>query len=248
MKSFSSIIAIFVWLLFLLGSITAQANIPVTSDSRIKTFVFNENDIFRLTVHYGYMTSIEFSKDEEITTIAPGNSHSWKFIKEGRRLFIKSLEGAAHTNVTIITTKRTYHFEIESKDPDGHLDEQLVYVVRFFYPDTFLDRPRPRINTKQFVKAPVISAPRNNFNFDYTLSGPDSIAPIKVFDDGNATFMQFANNNEIIPHFFTITADQKEKRASYLREGEFIVISAIAPKLILRLGNDQVDVYNEKLQ
>lgn len=258
--------------------------IPITTDSRIKTFVYNENEVFHVTVHYGYITSIEFAKNEDILTIAPGNGYSWKFTKDGRRLFIKALEGAAQTNVTIITNKRTYQIELESRSPSEGIDEQLVYVVRFFYPDELLDKPRPNVDTNRFVPpssapSPVSSAdtfpggmpsmyPANDnpfasptaalppssskiqaqstYNYNYTLTGPDRIAPLKVFDDGSATLFQFPNHNAVIPHFFVKGADGKETQTSYTIKGDYIALGQITPEIVLRLDSDEVHVYNEQ--
>jgi type IV secretion system protein VirB9 len=257
---------------------TAFSAVPITTDSRIKTFVYNQNEVFYVTVHYGFMTSIEFANNEDILTIAPGNGYSWKFIKEGRRLFIKALEGAAKTNVTIITTKRTYQFELESKNPSDGLDDQLVYVVRFFYPEEMLDQPRPKVDTERFAPTSVAAPPQapletevfsptaparpvveaspfpsastplaeKRYNFNYTLTGPENIAPLKVFDDGKSTFLQLPNNNAVIPHFFVISPDGKETPISYTIKGEYLLLAAVAPRIILRLGQDEVTIFNEQ--
>ena len=39
---------------------TAHAAQPITTDSRIKTLVFNANEVFNITTHYGYQSNIEF--------------------------------------------------------------------------------------------------------------------------------------------------------------------------------------------
>lgn len=107
---------------------------PITTDSRIKTFIFNENEIFRVVIHTGFQTSVEFAKGEEVQTISIGEAYAWKLTPIGRRLFIKPLENNIHTNMTVITNKRTYQMEIRSKSPEDEVDEELSYVVRFYYP------------------------------------------------------------------------------------------------------------------
>lgn len=110
--------------------------VPITTDSRIKTLVFNENEIYQLKFFFGYQSFIEFSNDEKIELISLGESYSWKITPIEQRLFIRPLVIGAHTNMTIITSKRTYQFDISSGQYDGRSDEELVYTVRFFYPDT----------------------------------------------------------------------------------------------------------------
>jgi type IV secretion system protein VirB9 len=44
------------------------------------------------------------------------------------------MEKNIRTNMTIITNKRTYQFDIVSKELEDENDKDLVYVVRFQYP------------------------------------------------------------------------------------------------------------------
>lgn len=116
---------------------------PVTTDSRIKTLVYNANEVYELKFYYGYQSFIEFGEDEEIEMISIGESFAWRLTPAGKRLFIRPLEIAGHTNMTIITNKRTYHFDIRSGEYDGRADEELVYTVRFFYPQIGQPLPIP---------------------------------------------------------------------------------------------------------
>jgi type IV secretion system protein VirB9 len=196
-----------------------------------------------MTVHYGYQSSIELHPKEKLKTLSLGNSYSWKITPTDGRIFIKALEGNAHTNMTIITNKRTYQFELQSRNPAEITDEELVYVVRFYYPDGSIDLPRPQITTKRYLPPELLTKPVYNFN--YTLTGPDVIAPIKAFDDGKKTYLLFANNNALIPHLFARMPNGQEQRVSYTRKAEYVVIDAIVPELILRLDHHIVNIYNE---
>ncbi len=75
-------------LIILLISPVVNADEPITTDNRIKTYIFNENEVFRLLVHFGYQSSIEFGDGEKISTISVGDSYAWKITPVGRRLFI----------------------------------------------------------------------------------------------------------------------------------------------------------------
>src|SRR5690606_36188032 len=85
-------------LLFCLSAIFAFAKnsfsqpVPITTDSRIKTLVYNPNVVYQLKFHYGYQSFIEFSDDEEIEMISIGESFSWRLTPAGKRLFIRPLE------------------------------------------------------------------------------------------------------------------------------------------------------------
>jgi type IV secretory pathway VirB9-like protein len=115
------------------GVVAAQ---PIVTDSRIKILVYNANEVFTVTTHYGYQANIEFGLKEEIETVSVGDRVSWQIVPAGRRLFIRAMEENAHTNMTVITNKRSYQFDLRSSASNAvYGSEELVYVVRFFYPE-----------------------------------------------------------------------------------------------------------------
>jgi type IV secretion system protein VirB9 len=144
------LIKILLTILFFSSNVLAE-EIPITTDSRIKTLVYNVNEIHQLKFHYGYQSYIEFAEDEKIETLSLGESFSWRLTPMGQRLFVRPLEISAHTNMTVITNKRTYHFDIKSGEYNGKVDEELVYVVRFYYPEIL----------EQIVKTPAIETPES---------------------------------------------------------------------------------------
>jgi type IV secretion system protein VirB9 len=107
---------------------------PIATDRRIQTYVYSENEVFKLVIHYGYQTSIEFATGEQVKTISMGDNFAWKITPSGSRIFVKPLQENVHTNMTIITNMRTYHFDLFSKAATDLDDNELVYVLRFFYP------------------------------------------------------------------------------------------------------------------
>jgi type IV secretion system protein VirB9 len=135
------IFAIIFWLIF--GYSIVMAQTPITTDSRIRTLVYNPNEVYELKFYYNYQSFVEFAEDEEIEMISIGESFAWRLTPSGKRLFVRPLAIAAHTNMTIITNKRTYHFDIRSDEYTGKADEDLVYTVRFFYPQIGQTLPMP---------------------------------------------------------------------------------------------------------
>lgn len=114
----------------------ASAAQPIVSDSRIKTFVYNPNEVFAVTTHYGYQSNIEFAEKETIETVSVGDRVAWQIIPAGKRLFIRAMEENAHTNMTVVTNQHAYQFDLRSSSSDAVFgSEELTYVVRFYYPD-----------------------------------------------------------------------------------------------------------------
>lgn len=311
------LVGIIVYLVFF-SPLMAQSGVPITTDSRVKTFVYSENDVFTILTHYGYQSNIEFGKTESIKTVSVGDRIAWQVIPSGRRLFIKALEENANTNMTVVTNKRAYQFDLRASGQQPlQPNEELVYVVRFFYPDEQPNGQMPAIYTdamgasvvgaptqvaapvapvvaqapmpdpamqqpmpqQQAAQAPipspapmppVISEPAppvralpspavltgeaapassaGGLNYNYTFTGPTDAAPLKIYDDGSATYFTFGAGTGNPPQFFVMSADGRETpiQPNFNPSGE-AVVSMIAPRFAIRRGGANVMVYNENL-
>ena len=103
----------------------------IASDNRIKVYAYDPNFIYKLMVKHGFQSYIELGRDEEIKTIVLGDAYAWKVTKLDNRIFIKPLEENINTNMTVITSKRTYNFDVASQKPG----QNLTYnIIRFSYP------------------------------------------------------------------------------------------------------------------
>ena len=65
-------------------------DLSLTTDSRIKTYIYSPNEVYLLVLHYGFQSHIEFAKNETIETITLGESFAWKLTPLGNKLFIIS--------------------------------------------------------------------------------------------------------------------------------------------------------------
>jgi type IV secretion system protein VirB9 len=215
---------------------------PLAVDPRIRVIVYNPDDVFKYTGFYGYQSSIEFEEGESVESMSMGDSLSWQMVPAGRRLFLKPMEPDATTNMTLLTNKRMYQFELHAAEATDINDPKLVFSVRFLYPDS------NNTNTIQQYSSsfgPDLSQPEK-YNFNYTISGSNSVAPIKIFDDGEFTYFQFKDKNEEVPAFFLVDADGKEALVNYHVVGEYIAVERVSSQFTLRNGSEVVCVFNEK--
>lgn len=227
-------------ILLMVANLAYALDKPVAIDTRIKTLIYSENEVFRVVVNYGYQTNIEFAENEEIQTISVGNNFAWQLTPVGRRLFIKPLEDNILTNMTILTNKRAYQFEIQSKNLTNTLDEELVFVLRFFYPEEDIDSQRPIVKAIVSEPVPVIKP----YNFNYSFAGDASFRPLKVFDDGRNTFFKFASHVTDLPKF--VAANNNEELEPK-RRGDYIVINKIVELINLEMNSDVVHIRNDDL-
>lgn len=117
------------------GYSLSKDDIPLTTDSRIKTYIYSPNEVYLLVLHHGFQSHIEFAKGETIETMTLGDTYAWKIFPIDNRLFIKPMEKNIRTNMTIITNKRTYQFDLVAKELEDGEEQDLVYLIRFYYPE-----------------------------------------------------------------------------------------------------------------
>jgi type IV secretion system protein VirB9 len=239
----------FCLILFLTTSLAVEAaQLPrfLGTEKKFRSYIYNPNDVYRYVGHYTYQGFIEFEEGETISTISMGNPSLWLFENLGNRLFLKPVgEDHSETNMTVISNKRVYHFELMAKEAKGITDKDLIFVVKFAYPD---EKDK---NIVEFTKSTPTDEPDMRdlslYNFNYQYTGEPAIAPIKVFDNGEFTYFQFAKRNAEIPAVFTVDAEGFESLVNFRSAGSYIIVERVSPQFTLRNGNDIVCVYNSNL-
>ena len=217
---------------------------PIVTDSRIKTFIYNPNEIFKVVVHYNYQTSIEFAKGEEIKTISSGNNYAWQLTPVDNRLFIKPWEDNILTNMTIITNERVYQFEIQSKPYSGYTDSELVYVVRFFFPTTEERRIMPEVEKIENKNEMLDIKP---YNFNYDMVGPVKFLPTKVFDDGARTYLYYSKDIMLTsPSIKIVKGNGTVLKMKPKIVGDYLVVDSVGKILELSFNNSVVEITNKK--
>jgi len=225
------------------NSAAVQEAIPIATDNRIRIVPYDANDVFKFVGHFGFQSSIEFAKEETVKTISIGDSMAWQVVPEGNRIFIKPIEENPQTNMTVVTSKRVYHFELLGKHSSGMRDSDMIFVMRFTYPGesdvSFIGR--------NSVITPEAAYNSGKYNQSYKISGQERISPIRIFDDGEFTYFQFKDVNADIPAFFLVDSQGKEAIINFRTVGDYIVVERVAARFTLRHGSDIVCVYNETI-
>ena len=206
----------------------------LTTDDRVKVLVYSVNQVYKLVAYYGYQIDIQLGDSEEIKTIAAGDSVAWQIVGAGQHLFIKPMASGARTNLSLVTNKRTYIFDLVAKSVSDHGD--IAYLVRFRYPET------------EVMAATVTSAAGKagpSFNLEYKTAGSKNVQPLHVFDDGQFTYFEFDRTREL-PAIFVVGADGKESLINYRMEGTYVVVERLADFYTLRCGKETATAINQK--
>jgi type IV secretion system protein VirB9 len=219
------------------SALAAQAPKAGLLDPRIRTVFYNSDQVVTLKGYFGYQMMIEFGADERIENVSIGDGVAWQITpnKKANLLFLKPVENAGPTNMTVVTDRRRYAFELKSRTRGGEHAPDMAYVVRFLYP------PDPLPPAVAVVTPP---APPERRNTRYTYTGSRASLPSLVFDDGRFTYFQWPENVSV-PALFVIGPDGGESLVNYSVRDGYQVVEQTAPKFILRDGKAITMVINE---
>lgn len=225
------------------AAVALQEPRAIATDSRIRTVRYSPDEVYQFIGHYTYHSIIEFESDEEIQTVSVGDSMSWLINPSGNRLFLKPIEQNALTNMSVLTNKRSYLFELHADEAHDIRDPNLVFVLRFIYPQN----DTSAVEFTGTDAGPDIESEPEKYNFNYTLRGIDTIAPIRIFDDGEFTYFEFRDKNAEIPAFYRVDPLGNEEIINFRKRGNYIIVERLASQFTLRRGAEIVCVYNERM-
>ncbi len=216
-------------------------------DHRVRTIMYQPDEVFRFVGHYGFQSAIQFSEGERIQTISMGDSTSWMINPVGSMMFLKPLDRDATTNMTLITNERMYLFELSAREAGSIDDPQMTFIMRFIYPgqDGTMEGNGVVRHYLDSVPIPDLVNEPDKYNFRYTISGPEEVAPIRIFDDGQFTYFEFRDKNADVPAFFTVNRDNEEALINYRTRGNYIVVERVSQRMTLRHGKQVICVFNE---
>ena len=219
------------------------------SDSRIKTYVFDPAQVYRIIAHFGFVTTIQLGKGERIDSVQLGDHVSWQVdrLKRGDMLSVVPIEnGGAYTNMLVTTNKRVYSFEMTARHVPYVEDASLTYLYRFDYPMTAEEFARSW-SIHSSIKGAADSTDKGRLNESYRASGPTRLKPVRMFDDGAKTYLAFADGAPR-PAAFAVASDRSESvvNTSTLLDGT-LVIHSVKPRFTLRGADGVVCIYNDAL-
>lgn len=222
------------------------------SESRFKAWTYNPDNIYYYEGFYMYPTYIEFDESETINTMYTPKKEAWQIVPVKNRLFIKPISEDADTTLTVMTNEREYFFELHAREANGPFDRDISFFVKFRYPYVAKNLGNSRLNAENSIvqytttKLPDLTKPEQ-YNFNYTVSGDYLITPIKIFDDGRFTYMEFREKNGVLPAIFSVGSEGTESIINFRILGNFVAIESLFPVFTLRYGSETVCVFNENM-
>lgn len=247
---FKKFIYILIYIFFLISydtknkSFADQYSKPIAINSHIRVMMYSPNEIHHYIGYYGYAASIVFEVGEEINTIAMGDPQAWQLNPIGNRLFIKPIKENAATNALIKTNRREYHFIFNTKKAENPYEKDLVFETRFVYPGSVISNISGPNDNSSYI--PDIIDEYDNLSFDYLVSGNNRIKPIRVFDDGKFTYIEFHKKSTTMPAIFLVEDDGYESLVNVRTVGKYIIVERLGSLFTLRYDKIYACIFNQR--
>ena len=187
------------------------------SDPRIRELVYDPRQVVPLTVGRGYAAVIELGQDQVVESVIVGDSAGWEVTasKRGDHVVVKPLDGAAPTDMVVITGDRRYVFLIEP-------GQGATSFVLSFVPAGRLPVPL------------AFSAPEMPSTQAFRFAGDRSLYPATMRSDGQRTMVSWTKG-AALPAIFAVE-DGHEAIVNGRMVGGDYVIEGTAEKYVFRLG------------
>jgi len=248
-----------------LGTLVAVAGLALAAplaaqderanDPRLVTETFDESEVFTIRGRVKVQTTIKFAPDEAIQNVAIGDSNAWQVQPNQAQsiLFVKPLEPSARTNMTVVTNRRTYLFDLVASPRNAPL-----YVMQFRYPE--LERAederllaeaqaeeqrREEASSVELAAAsdPYAVADPASLNFDWASEGKRELLPARIYDNGRAVFLTWPSDTPI-PSILITDEDGDEGPANWAQRGDTLVLDHVPRMIVLRSGEDSAILTN----
>lgn len=235
----------------LLGIVCARANAVQTPktlglDKRVKVFMYHESEVYSIRGYYLHNTLVEFSDRETILHVVGSSGAMWEVTPVGRSaITLKPFsEMSRDSNISVVTSKRTYHFELlAARFASSSRSGSITFGAKFRYPDE-----EKRIQDMELAKKEaLIGDPQdpNRLNYNYSFAGDYGLRPVTMYDNGDFTYIQFREKSEL-PAIYIVNPDGKEQLVNARREGRFMVVPRVTYQFSFRIGQQLACVRNEK--
>lgn len=223
-----------------------------SGDPRLVTLTFDEAHVYTINGKVRVQTTIKFAPDEAIQNVAIGDSAAWQVQPNQAQsiLFVKPLEPSARTNMTVVTSRRTYLFDLVASPRNAPL-----YVMQFRYPElekaeaeaalAAAAAEREEANPMELAAAndPLAVSDPATLNFDWATNGESELLPERVYDNGQAVFLTWPEGTAI-PAILITNDNGEEGPVNFTPRGETIVLDTVPREIILRSGRDSATLIN----
>ena len=235
----------------LLATSVAAASPAFADDPRLVERDYNPDQVIVVHGRANVQATIRFGENEHIENVAIGDSMKWQVTpnKRANLLFVKPLTERAATNMTVVTDRHTYLFDLVASPTNRN----PLYVLSFRYPDepaeTQQAAGRPPAETANAIEVAAATDPYAvvdpaQLNYAWATAGDARLLPSQVYDDGDATFLTWPERTAL-PAILVKDHEGEEGPVNFAVRGDVIVVDGVPRQIVLRSGDDYATLTNQ---
>ncbi|MDC0887274.1 TrbG/VirB9 family P-type conjugative transfer protein [Altererythrobacter sp.] len=221
---------------------------PLTAqDSRLIELEYDPGRVVTIEGRTKVQATIQFGDGEAIENVAIGDSTTWQVTpnKRANLLFVKPLAATARTNMTVVTNKRTYLFDLVASPRNKPL-----YILTFTYPKEEAAKAE-QVAQAERASALELTAASDPYavvdpaalNWAWQTGGDSKLFPVRIFDDGEATFVEW-RAGEAVPAILVKDFKGTEGPVNFTVRGNTVVVDGVPSEIILRSGDESATLTN----
>jgi len=240
----------------LIATSTIAMPAAAEGDPRLVTREYSDSEVVRVQGKVNVQATIRFGEGEAIQNVAIGDSQKWQVTpsRNANLLFVKPLAERAATNMTVVTDRRVYLFDLVASPSHSN----PLYVMNFTYPEeeaaaaaALAAAEAEEANPRQSANAAEMAAANDDLavidpsalNFAWAAEGDSKLLPEQVYDNGEATFLAWPVG-EPMPAILVKDVDGTEGPVNFAVRGDVIVLDLVPAEIILRSGDDVARLIN----
>jgi type IV secretion system protein VirB9 len=219
----------------------AEGEDRMSAEGRIRTVVYDPDEVVTIDAVVGIVVHVVLEPGETYLTHAFGDGKAWDFAYRLNHLFLKAVATDADSNLTVVTDRRSYHFEVRLRTDRGAVP---TYELAFRYRES---RVRKEAKDSRERLEEAFRRPPSSVNLRYSMSGDLDIAPLNCWDDGQFTSFKFGATADL-PAIYAVDRDGKESLVNRHTAGsanEIVVMHKVAERWVVRLGGRALLVWND---
>jgi type IV secretion system protein VirB9 len=210
------------------GALAETTPAPGLRDARIRTAAYAADEVYVLRGFVGYQTDLEFEAGETFVGLGAGDIDGLSFVAQGNHLFLKPKAAKVGTNLTVVTSLRTYQIDYSASAAKPDASAPVTYVLRFTYP--------PKAVEAADASSRALAADSHRArNIDYWFCGDPTLQPTAASDDGVHTRITFPAKAEQ-PAIFVLNEDGSESLLNFSMDEGDVILHRVARRLVLRRG------------
>ncbi len=227
--------------------------ISMLGDARLVVFNYDPNIAYTIYALPGAVTDVELAPGERVQALAMGDTVQWMVDEAENHVFIKPIRGGIFTSATLVTSKQTYQLILRSVSSgktwfqrvSWQNPKMVLFQSKVIPGNAQAGHPAGRMAQLARKRQVLVSGlDPSSLNFDYRIKGKADFRPRQVFDNGIFTWILLEPHLQEMPALFEIGNGGKTSLLNYTVEGNYIKISRLMPKMLLKLGRTEVSIIN----